>query len=770
MPVDTPSDTAAEPKNDSAPSKLGTLVVLLLTFFLFLPSIGNTFAMDDDGIAGSKSVSQPGQPDPMITGHFDGGAWDYCSKFFGRHYWWPESVNDGLYRPISVLSYGLVYQAVGRYVESDNEAGPQHALNVLIHVWAVWLVIQMLIAVGAPSFVSLLTALVFGVHAIHSEVVAGIVGRAELFSFCFGAQALLFMTRGSWWRYALAGLLMFMAYGSKESSFCWIPFYFCFALTRQWIRQPDNPTFALFRDLRSLIAIGVMLIPVLIWYLLRENAMALEPVIDKSADFSSNPLAHTSAAVRIMTGIKVWGYGLWLCVAPFKLSCIYSPHVFEIVESPMNLGFLSGLFVLLAFLGAGLWFARRQPLLFLAMTCFLGFSFVTSNVPMSIGTILGERLYYIPSLGVCLLPGVLWLAIRGRGTKILCGAVALWCTANIAMSLHRTAIWEDSATLFFHDVETFPMSIDLHRKAAAVYTGDGPHKNLDKAIAHLEEAKRLHKNYAHAYRQLGKVYVEKKEWRRAIAEFKLSYEVDYADPPGAETIAFNYIGDCLRKLADEAEEVDEKRRLTGEAMTWYQKSLKAPAWGDKDGESNNAIGDSLIQISKFVKAPAEKKRLVLQALASYIKCVDTSGKLQNLSARQAFKRIFKHGVDPEVVLGQKQIFDLYQKAKETGEDNELLLLMGVAAYKAELPPEMVFEPLHMAFKSIPPDKRDLNFYTAQLFYSDALLEFGERGHLAEADARRQARGILEMLLGRSEMSDTIKGMIRDRLANDPRLR
>jgi hypothetical protein len=178
----------------------------------------------------------------------------------------------------------------------------------------------------------------------------------------------------------------------------------------------------------------------------------------------------------------------------------------------------------------------------------------------------------------------------------------------------------------------------------------------------------------------------------------------------------------------------------------------------------------LIQISKFVKAPAEKKRLVLQALASYIKCVDTSGKLQNLSARKAFKRIFKYGVDSEVVLGQKQIFDLYQKAKETGEDNELLLLMGVAAYKAELPPEMVFEPLHMAFKSIPPDERDLNFYTAQLFYSDALLEFGERGHLAEADARRQARGILEMLLGRSEMSDTIKGMIRDRLANDPRLR
>ncbi len=83
---------------------------------------------------------------------------------------------------------------------------------------------------------------------------------------------------------------------------------------------------------------------------------------------------------------------------------------------------------------------------------------------------------------------------------------------------------------------------------------------------------------------------------------------------------------------------------------------------------------------------------------------------------------------------------------------------------------MVFEPLHMAFESIPPDKRDLNFYTAQLFYSDALLEFGERGHLAEADARREARGILEMLLGRSEMSDTIKGMIRDRLANDPRLR
>ena len=128
-------------------------------------------------------------------------------------------------------------------------------------------------------------------------------------------------------------------------------------------------------------------------------------------------MAYTSALERVLTGIKVWGYGLWLCVVPHKLSCIYSPHVFSIVSSPIDVGFLASAVAILGLMYLGLRKGRQEPLFFVAMTCFLGFGFLTSNVPMAIGTIFGERLYYTPSLGLCVL--MAWCVGRFRGSVVL---------------------------------------------------------------------------------------------------------------------------------------------------------------------------------------------------------------------------------------------------------------------------------------------------------------------------------------------------------------
>ena len=54
-------------------------------------------------------------------------------------------------------------------------------------------------------------------HALHTEVVAGIVGRGELFAFVFGAAATLAYSRARP-RLVLAGLAFFAAFCSKESA------------------------------------------------------------------------------------------------------------------------------------------------------------------------------------------------------------------------------------------------------------------------------------------------------------------------------------------------------------------------------------------------------------------------------------------------------------------------------------------------------------------------------------------------------------------------
>ena len=530
------------------PTRWAVWVVLLLCFVVYLPSVRNGFAMDDDPIAKSTYSRNPPQPDPMIQAHLTHNGLDYFAEFFRHNYWEYESLNDGLYRPISVMSYALVYRFVAQpFLSPANEAMPQHVVNVLLYVWAVYLVVQLLVSVGAPGFLALFAALLFGSNAIHTEVVAGIVGRAELFSFCFGVQALLLMAKSGWWRYLLASLLLFLAYCSKESSLCWIPFWFCFALARQWQRDPGGDPWLVFKGKRLLTSLAVLSVPCIVFFVFRGVVMERSPPVEFAAEYSSNPLAWTGAGERIMTGIKVWGYGFWLCLAPFKLSSIYSPKVFDHVVSPLDLGFLVSLCVLGLLLYGGLRYGRRQPLLFLAMTLFLGFSSITSNVPLAVGTVFGERLYFVPSLGTCLLVVVAWTLLRGRGRVVVLGLASVWVAANLAMIAKRVPEWRDSAVLYLTDVQTYPQSIDLHRKCAAVYQGRGELFDPDKAIEHLLRAVEIQPNFVLAYRQLGRLYANQGRLEDAIAEpivlaqetIQLSASIGSAScaiHPGAEAV------------------------------------------------------------------------------------------------------------------------------------------------------------------------------------------------------------------------------------------
>lgn len=740
------------------PSLRGILLVLFVAFVIYLPSLDNGFALDDDPIANSVCVTRAGEPDPMITAHWDDGMFDYLGKFFTRPYWWPETHNDGLYRPISVMSYGLVYQLVCRpFFSTDLEALPQHMVNVLLHLWAVWLVIAMLTRVGASGFVSLLTGLLFGVHAIHSEVVAGIVGRAEILSFCCGAQAMLLLNRGGWWRYVLGGVAMFLAFGSKESSFAWVPFFFCFQLTQAWSRQTGEPWHRPLTQRGILFASLAMILPIVLWAYLRSLAMDFQAPMTSPADWSSNPLGHVADSARIYTAVKVWGFASWLCVLPYPLSCLYSPDVFQILESPWDAGFLVSLVWLLGLLCAGLWFGRRQPLLFFAMTCFLGFSFLASNVPLAIGTIFGERLYYTPSLGICLLPGLIWPLLGRRGQRVLFAIVSLWCAGNMTMAIHRTLQWKDSAEVFFADVETYPLAIDLHRKCASIYRGAGPHRDLDKAIAHLEEAKRIMPNYVHAFRDLGKLYYEEREYIKAIAELEqaIAFGPEYGDPLGAESIAYLLIGDCKVGMVADAEGVQAKQRLFAEAQTWYAKSLTAPPWGDACGESYNKIGDCFIERSKLETVESAERRLVTEAVMHYRKTIDLN-QVQQPSRNVALKRVFQYAVQfSPPVLPLSTLADLYSAAKKcAGRDYELILLMGAMAYKANLSTEMAFQPLHMAIENYPEDKKDLEFYKAHLFYADVLGELGQQARAVQ---------VLQMLLARPDFPVEYKQQIRAKL-------
>lgn len=189
-------------------------LVLLATFLAYLPALRNGFTQDDCYLV--QVAGNPNPPNSMVA------QWHGFTAYLGEHYWQGVWAASDLYRPITILSYAATHALIGARL--IDEAFPHHLLNVLLHVLGTWLTWRMLRALRCGDVPSLLGTLVFGLHAIRVEAVAGIVGRAELLAFVAGAGALLFWhgarqpdvgPRRRRLGFAGSAALLFVAFGSK---------------------------------------------------------------------------------------------------------------------------------------------------------------------------------------------------------------------------------------------------------------------------------------------------------------------------------------------------------------------------------------------------------------------------------------------------------------------------------------------------------------------------------------------------------------------------
>jgi hypothetical protein len=405
--------------------KLPILGLLLLAFLAYSPSLGNGFALDDS----LARAANQGAPNPPIA------ELHSPIYYFTSDYWAGFGTKSGLYRPATIYSFALTHFVFGGPLQV--EAFAHHSLNVLLHCWAVYLVWWWMLDLGIAVIGAFVTAALFAVHGIHSEVVATVIGRGELLAFCFGMAGLQALRRSGSGRVAvwipLSSVLFFLAFCSKESALAWSALVPCYLA----VRRGPRPTWW-----RVVAAV----VPALaVFFLLRHLALsdAVEPV-----KYAANPLHYVDLSERLVTAIGLWGYGLYLCLAPFSLTCLYGPEMGATVTF--------GLVVAGAFpvwLAAALWHPARRPGLFLSAAWFFGFGFITSNLPFAIGTVFGERLYFIPSLGVCMLPALFLPRLGPGGAKVLLGVCALWAARSVVVDVQRSLQWRDNETLLTAESE-----------------------------------------------------------------------------------------------------------------------------------------------------------------------------------------------------------------------------------------------------------------------------------------------------------------------------
>jgi len=393
---------------------------------------------------------------------------------FQHTYWWPTG-EAGLYRPFTTLSYLFNYPVLG---EGDQLFG-YHAINLLLHLGNVLLAYALALRLVRRFWPSVFIAAVWAVHPASTESVTNIVGRADLLAAMAVLSGFLMYLKGrkasGWVRGAwLAGLMAVTTVGvfSKESAVAILPVIVLYELV-SWKERPG---------LRPLwLGCAATLTPIAFMLWKRSAVLAASPPAE--FPFTDNPIVGADWWTGRLTAIKVIARYLWLTIWPANLSCDYSFGQIQLAHGTA-VDWLACIVVLAAAVAVILAYRWNRTAFFLA--CFSFFNFApASNLFFPIGTIMADRLLYLPSLGLlaCLVLAVYAGAQKPKFAMLAPVVLGVIVCGFAARTWMRNQDWQSELALATHDVRVSPRSYKLHQLlAVSLFESDPQHSNIDQVI------------------------------------------------------------------------------------------------------------------------------------------------------------------------------------------------------------------------------------------------------------------------------------------------
>jgi len=421
-----------------------------------------------------------------------------------------------LYRPLTILSYKFNFQKFAL------NPLPYHCVNIVLYALLCIQVLLLFLRIFQNEKMAFLGALIFAAHPAHVEAVANVAGRAELLAGVFSLGALLVVRpeRPTWRRLILSGVLLFLGALSKESALCFI---FIIPLWIFWVGQ--NFKFAKYGFLT--LAIFAALYLAIRYEVLGQGFFAHESL----EVVAENPIAHLSFGLRLIPALYVLGDYLRLCLIPYPLSADYSSLPEQLLSRVYSFSGLAAL-VSIGLFAALVWLRRGAELGFLGLWFFLAF-LTTSNIFWTIGTIMGERLLLIPSIGaVGFLLGIYAQTKLSEGFRL--ASLSILLALFSLLSFKRLPVWQNNYTLFAQT------TLDAAQSPKAMFNfGIELYKmhELDKAQAYLRQAMELNPNYLPAAKALADIYLEKKDFGRVEYWYRRILSIDSSQADVAEALA-----------------------------------------------------------------------------------------------------------------------------------------------------------------------------------------------------------------------------------------
>jgi hypothetical protein len=314
---------------------------------------------------------------------------DNIRQIFQGEYWHNTS-GSGLYRPLTTLSYLLNFTIFGNRF---NPAG-YHWINLCIHCVNIGIVYALGMLLLERPRMAFMISLIWGVHPLLTESVTNIVGRADLLAALGvfgGLLCYIKATQGRGYRaflwLVLAALAQAIGAFAKES-----------ALILPAVVLLYDMTISGSVAWRTRLLRYAAFVPPIAGYFYLRSEIGLHLTVD----FADNPLVAAGFWTAKLTAFKVIGKIMGLVIWPQHLSGDYSYNavpMFGRSSTPWeNAMAIVSLAACVAAIGLAVRCRRSYRVLSFFLSFFLLALVPTSNLFVLIGSMMGERFAYVPSL------------------------------------------------------------------------------------------------------------------------------------------------------------------------------------------------------------------------------------------------------------------------------------------------------------------------------------------------------------------------------------
>ncbi len=542
-------------------------VILVFTaFILYGNTIPNNYSLDDSFvITGNSNVQKGIAGIPSIV----------TNKYISN-----KNISID-YRPVVLISYAIEYQ----FFKTNPHVS--HFINILLYALcliAIYLVLKTIFKLDQlHPFMPLIITLFYAAHPIHTEVVASLKNRDELFSMLFGMRFIyhsfhFFDNDNKKLKSAIYAILfIFLSVVSKLIGIVFLGFLLVLLVYKRIFKIN-------FKNILFMSVLFVIVIAVIKFNAANVNRYVY--VFENSLALNNNVL------ILIATSAKILLYHIKMLFIPYPLRFYYGYNLFP-VDSFFEFQVLLSIVIHVFLLLFGTILMYRKNVIGVFIFSYLGCLVMYCNYPYLYIGMFSERALMVSSFWFISFLVVLSYNIFKRlSLKVSFNTTLLVILPIFSIYSYMTIVrnfnWKDAITLMSHDIphleksvnanyiyannlvtggknatdtaygrslielstlyfyktiKLFPSYPVFHFRLAQVYKDEL--NKPEKAILHLKNSLVIDSTYVESNFELGKIYSEQNNFNTSTFYLKKVYEKGNRD-----SLLFFYLAQNANSIND----------------------------------------------------------------------------------------------------------------------------------------------------------------------------------------------------------------------------